>query len=126
MVAVTHLSSSLGAHSSWLRPGRTVCRREGHRYKNVKNPFIFIISFSNFYFNSSLLTYSLILVSGVELSDSSFAYNTGCSSSGALLHAPPPFLPSSALSLLSFSYGLFPSLSLFSPSPAHVFICFVS
>ena len=36
--------------------------------------------FFNFYLYSSQLTYSAILVSGVEFSDSSLTYNTQCSS----------------------------------------------
>ena len=59
---------------------------EGRGFNPLSHPgtsdplFKFIYLFSNSYLNSSYLTYGVVLVSGVEFSDSSLTYNTQCSS----------------------------------------------
>ena len=82
--------------------------------------FMFLFFFFKFYLNSSQLTYSEILVSGVKFSDLSFTYNTQCSTQPVThLAHPPPTSPPSTLSLFSMVFT-FPSL--FLPFPCvHMF-----
>ena len=107
--------------------GEVVSSEEKQRYRKDFVSFCF----SNFNLNSSSLKYSVILVSGVEFSDSSLTCKTQCSTQVPSLTrhpfnpSPPPTAPPSTLSLFSVvkvSYGLLPSL--FPPFP--MFICFMS
>ena len=77
-------------------------------------------SFLNFYLNSSWLTYSVILVSGVQYSDSTVLYITQCSSPSVLPnphhlfnpspHQSPLWSPSICSLVKSLFLGLSPSL----------------
>lgn len=80
--------------------------------------------FLSFYLDYSQITYHIIIVSGIQYSDSTLPFNTPFSSQQVLslisipyLTRPPTHLPSVAITLFSVVKSLFPGLhlSLFSP-----------
>ena len=85
-----------------------------------------------FYFNSNTVTYSVILVSGVQYSNATFLYHTCCSSQVHSLipitvsPLSPPTSPQVTISLFFRAKNLFLGLPLFnSPSFALLF-CFLN
>ena len=91
--------------------------------------FLFFKILQSFYLYSNWLTYSIVLVSGIEFSDSSLTDNTQYSSQqvpSSVLTPHLAHLPPSTLSLFSIIKSLlwFVSLSLLPPPPSYV--CFSS
>ena len=107
------------------------------RIYTAMQEFYFFVDFHNFFFKFLFvfqLIYDVILVSGVEFSDSSLSYNTQCSPqqvpSIRITHPAHPWptslsQPLVCSLLLRVSYGLLPSLLFSFPFPMFTF-CFLN